>query len=94
MTPGAIYETAAKSYGRPRNVMWTRETPVETAVSIAVHEELLGHHVVVCCYCETAALKLALFGMPNVSHGCCDPCLKREMAKMEAQLGAQKARTA
>jgi hypothetical protein len=45
----------------------------------AIREARNSRLVYVCSWCATPAVKRALDGLDNVSHGCCDACAKKAM---------------
>ena len=58
----------------------------EIAGTIARQAMEGGRLVQVCAHCQPEEMRAALEGLPNVSHGICEPCLAAEIEEMRAAL--------
>ena len=66
-----------------RTGMITARTLSCNALTIAASEAAEGYMVSVCAACITDAGKAAIEGLPNLSHGLCDPCLDFAFEQVE-----------
>lgn len=71
--------------------MLTGAMPAVESLLIACVARAQCRLVSVCAHCQSPAMRAALGQMPNISHGICERCLKREIAETRERLTERRA---